>query len=296
MYQKTNFAKLGASAFSRTIVAHITLVLVIVFCSASAETRSDTSSGASLDGSFTQGGLVIGKTEVGAKVLFDGNSIQVSEQGDFLIGFGRDAKLKWPLVIEYSDGQLFESEIKISKRDYEIQRIDGLPPRMVTPSEEDLRRIREEVALIKEARKIDDERTDFLESFDWPVHGIITGVYGSQRILNGEPRRPHYGVDIAAPTDTPVRAPASGVVTVVHPDMYFSGGTVLIDHGHGLSSAFLHLENILVEEGEYVHKGQVFATVGSSGRSTGPHLDWRINLFSSRLDVQLLVGEMPAVE
>lgn len=271
-------------------------MLVIVFYPASAQISSDTSSGASLDGSFTQGGLVIGKTEVGAKVLFDGNSIQVSEQGDFLIGFGRDAKLKWPLVIEYSNGQLFESEIKISKRDYEIQRIDGLPPRMVTPSEEDLRRIREEVALIKEARKIDDERTDFLESFDWPVHGIITGVYGSQRILNGEPRRPHYGIDIAAPVDTPVRAPASGVVTVVHPDMYFSGGTVLIDHGHGLSSAFLHLENILVEEGEYVHKGQVFATVGSSGRSTGPHLDWRINLFSIRLDVQLLVGEMPAVE
>ena len=271
-------------------------MLVIVFSPASAETRSDASIGASLDGSFTQGGLVIGTTEVGAKVLFDGNSMRVSKLGNFLIGFGRDAKPVWSLVIEHPDGQLFESEIEISMRDYKIQRIDGLPPRMVTPSEEDLRRIREEVALLKEARKTDDERTDFLESFDWPVHGIISGVYGSQRILNGEPRRPHYGIDIAAPADTPVRAPASGVVTVVHPDMYFSGGTVLIDHGHGLSSAFLHLEKILVKQGEYVQKGQVFATVGSSGRSTGPHLDWRINLFSSRLDVQLLVGEMPAVE
>lgn len=293
MYRKTNFAK---PVFSRLLVTHFTLWLAIVFSPASAEIRSDASIGASLDGSFTQGGLIIGTTEVGAKVLFDGNSIRVSEQGNFLIGFGRDAKLLWSLIIEYPDGQLFESEIKISKREYDIQRIDGLPPGMVTPSEDDLKRILEEIALVKKARMIDDERTDFLESFDWPVHGIITGVYGSQRILNGEPRRPHYGIDIAAPAGTPVRAPASGIMTVAHPDMYFSGGTVIIDHGHGLSSTFLHLEKIKVEEGEYVKKGQTFATVGSTGRSTGAHIDWRINLFTSRLDVGLLVGEMPAVD
>lgn len=278
------------------LVTHFTLWLAIIFSSAGAEIRSDASIGASLDGSFTQGGLIIGTTEVGAKVLFDGDSIRVSEQGIFLIGFGRDAKLTWPLVIEYPDGRLFASQIEISKREYNIQRIDGLPPRMIEPSEEDLKRIKADSALIKKARMIDDERTDFLESFVWPVYGTITGVYGSQRILNGEPRRPHFGIDIAAPAGTPVRAPASGIMTVAHPDMYFSGGTVLIDHGHGLSSAFLHLEKILVEEGEYVKQGQVFATVGSTGRSTGAHLDWRINLFTSRLDVGLLVGEMPAVD
>ena len=252
--------------------------------------------GASLTGSFTQGGLVFGKTVAGAKVVFDDQPIRVSDQGDFLIGFGRDAKLDWSLVVQHPDGQSFVNYMEISEREYEIQRIDGLPPSMVTPSEEDLKRIREDVAVIKEARNIDDDRTDFLETFNWPTYGIITGVYGSQRILNGEPRRPHFGIDIAAPSGTPVRAPASGVVTVAHPDMYFSGATMIIDHGHGLSSAFLHLEEIVVDEGEYVKKGQVIATVGSSGRSTGPHLDWRINLFSSRLDAQLLVGEMPATE
>ena len=150
--------------------------------------------------------------------------------------------------------------------------------------------------MIRKARTIDDARTDFLEKIDWPVHGIITGVYGSQRVLNGEPRRPHYGVDIHVPVGTPVQAPASGIVTVAHPDMFFSGATMVIDHGHGLSSAFLHLDSILVRTGDYVNKNQVIATVGSSGRSTGPHLDWRINLFSVRLDAQLIVGDMPANE
>ncbi|MDE0310392.1 MAG: M23 family metallopeptidase [Acidiferrobacterales bacterium] len=284
------------SGISSAVVALFALWLPLAFSPAGAEIRSDASTGASLDGSFTQGGLIIGTTRPGAKVVFNGNPVRVSGQGKFLIGFGRDAKPLWPLVIEYPDGQLFTSEVEISKREYDIQRIDGLAPSMVTPSEEDLERIVQETALINKARKIDDERTDFLEPFDWPVHGIITGVYGSQRILNGEPRRPHYGIDIAVPADTPVRAPASGIVTVAHPDMYFSGGTVIIDHGHGLSSAFLHLGGILVTEGEHVKKGQPFATVGSSGRSTGAHLDWRINLFSSRLDVGLLVGEMPPLD
>ena len=285
-----------SSVIFKTFFFRILIALTIVFGVALGNASSDETLGASLDGNFTQGGLIFGKTVVGAKVKIDGQPVRVSDQGDFLIGFGRDAKLVWPLVVEYPDGRLFATDIEISERSYEIQRIDGLPPSMVTPSEEDLKRIREDVRIIKEARKIDDDRTDFLESFIWPAHGIITGVYGSQRILNGEPRRPHYGIDIAAPAGTPVRAPASGVVTVAHPDMYFSGATMIIDHGHGLSSAFLHLEKIVVSEGDYVEKGQVIATVGSSGRSTGAHLDWRINLFSSRLDAQFLVGKMPAVE
>jgi len=143
---------------------------------------------------------------------------------------------------------------------------------------------------------MDDDRVDFLGPIDWPVHGVITGVYGSQRILNGEPRRPHYGIDIHAPTGTVVRAPAAGVVTVAHTDMFFSGATMIIDHGHGLSSTFLHLDTMLVESGDSVEKNQVVATVGSSGRSTGPHLDWRLNLFATRLDPQLIVGEMPSTK
>ena len=257
---------------------------------------ADSDRGADLNGSFTQGGLLFGKTLPGAQVFIDGNAVRVSKDGQFLVGFGRDAKLDWKLVVKHPDGSLFASTVNISEREYEIQRIDGLPPSMVTPSEEDLKRIRADVAVVRAARTIDDDRTDFLENINWPVHGIITGVYGSQRILNGEPRRPHFGIDIHAPTGTPVRAPASGIVTVAHPDMYFSGATMIIDHGHGLSSTFLHLDQIVVEKGDYVKKDQVVATVGSSGRSTGPHLDWRLNLFSARLDPQLIVGEMPKQE
>lgn len=243
-----------------------------------------------------QGGLLFGTTVPGALVFVDGNAVRVSEAGNFLVGFGRDAKLSWELLVQHPNGSLFASTIKISKREYEIQRIDGLPPNLVTPSEEDLKRIREDVAEVVAARSIDHDRTDFLEKMDWPVHGVVTGIYGSQRILNGEPRRPHFGIDIHAPTGTSVRAPASGIVTVAHPDMFFSGATMIIDHGHGLSSAFLHLDKILVDKGDYVQKGQIVATVGSSGRSTGPHLDWRLNLFSARLDPQLIVGEMPKKE
>ena len=179
-------------------------------------------------------------------------------------------------------------------REYRIQRIDGLPPGKVTPrSKEDLARIRREVAMVKRARLTDDARTDFLGGFRWPIKGPISGVYGSQRILNGEPRQPHYGVDIAVPTGTKALAPAAGVVTLAHPDMFFSGGTLIVDHGHGLSSAFLHLSRILVKKGQRVAQGQPIAEVGATGRVTGPHLDWRINLFGRRIDPELLVGPMP---
>ena len=261
-----------------------------------ADVSFDRTRGASLEGSFTQGGLLIGTTVSGAIVSLDEKPVRVSEAGIFLLGFGRDAKLSWSLSVVHPDGNKFDREIEISKRSYDIQRIDGLEPSKVHIVEEDLQRIREDVAVIRKARTIDDARTDFFERIDWPVHGIITGVYGSQRILNGEPRRPHYGIDIHAPAGTPVQAPASGIVTVAHPDMFFSGATMVIDHGHGLSSAFLHLDSIVVRTGDYVKKNQIIATVGSSGRSTGPHLDWRINLFSVRLDAQLIAGAMPTNE
>jgi murein DD-endopeptidase MepM/ murein hydrolase activator NlpD len=246
-----------------------------------------------LEGPRVQGGLVRGRVAPGSKVKFEGERVRVSRDGWFLIGFGRVASPKAVLSVTFPDGRSQRYGLSVKSRKYRIQRIDGLPPGKVTPSKEDLKRIRREVALVKRARKIDDPRTDFLGGFRWPVKGIISGVYGSQRILNGEPRRPHYGIDIAAPKGTRVVAPAAGVVTLVHRDMYFSGGTMLVDHGHGLSSAFLHLSRILVEEGERVAQGQVIAEVGSTGRSTGPHLDWRINLFGRRLDPSLLVGPMP---
>ncbi len=246
-----------------------------------------------LEGPKIQGGLVRGRVAPGSTVKFEGERVRVSKDGWFLIGFGRDAPPKAVLSVTFPDGRSQHYGLAVKPRKYRIQRIDGLPSRKVTPNEEDLRRIRKEVALVRRARKVDDARTDFLGGFHWPVKGRISGVYGSQRVLNGEPRRPHYGIDIAAPKGTRVMAPAAGVVTLVHRDMYFSGGTMIVDHGHGLSSAFLHLSRILVKKGQRVKQGQPIAEVGSTGRSTGPHLDWRINLFGRRLDAALLVGPMP---
>jgi murein DD-endopeptidase MepM/ murein hydrolase activator NlpD len=246
-----------------------------------------------LEGRIVQGGLVVGRTAPDARVRFDGEPVRVSPEGVFLVGFGRDAPETETLVIELPDGRTLERRLDVARRDYDIQRIDGVEPSKVTPPESVLPRIREEVRMVREARTTDAARTDFLQAFEWPVEGRITGVYGSQRFYNGEPRRPHYGIDIAAAAGTPVRAPAAGIVTLAHPDMYFSGGTLILDHGHGLSSAFLHLRHIDVEEGDQVNRGDVIATVGAGGRATGAHLDWRINLFDRRLDPAFLVEPMP---
>jgi murein DD-endopeptidase MepM/ murein hydrolase activator NlpD len=245
------------------------------------------------EGRQIQGGLLTGHAEPGARVEVNGKPVRVSKQGVFLVGFGRDYKGPCKVQVTYADGRRESRQLEIEKREYEIQRIDGLPPRKVEPSKEDLERIRKDNALVKKARKRDDARTDFLDGWIWPAQGIISGVYGSQRILNGQPRRPHFGVDIAAPTGTPVRAPAAGVVTMAHPDMFFSGGTLILDHGHNLSSSFLHLHKILVKVGERVEQGDIIAEIGATGRVTGAHLDWRMNLGRERTDPTLLVPPMP---
>ena len=275
----------------RAVSFAVALLVLLPFASAPAAADA---AGVRLDGPRTQGGLLRGRAPAGSTVEFEGDPVRVSQDGWFLVGFGRDAPPEAKLVIVLPDGRRESRILKIDRREYDIQRIDGLPASKVTPrSEEDLARIRAEVKMVKKARAIDGARADFLSGFRWPTKGRISGVYGSQRILNGEPRRPHFGIDIAAPAGTKVVAPSDGVVTLVHPDMFFSGGTMIVDHGHGLSSAFLHLSRILVEEGERVTQGQPIAEVGSTGRSTGPHLDWRMNLFDRRIDPALLVGPMP---
>jgi len=253
------------------------------------------SPGSALDltGDFIQGGLLFGEAAPGARVAYQGRSLRVSPAGRFIIGLDRDAPLASVIELRRPDGTRESHPLIIDAREYDIQRIDGLPPRKVDPDSEDLARIRTEAALVKAARKRDDPRTDFSEGFIWPVTGRITGVYGAQRILNGKPRRPHYGVDIAAPTGTPVKAPADGVVSLVHPDLFYSGGTLILDHGHGLSSSFLHLHRIRVREGQSVRRGSIIAEVGATGRVTGPHLDWRMNWFDQRVDPALLTGPMP---
>ena len=250
--------------------------------------------GIRLEGPRTQGGLLRGRVAPGTSVAVGGVPVRISEDGWFLVGFGRDEPSDAELLVTHPDGRSERLTLAVAPRDYRIERIDGLPPGKVTPHRDDeLARIRREARLVEEARSIDDPRTDFRSGFRWPLRGRISGVYGAQRILNGEPRQPHYGVDIAAPAGTKARAPANGLVTLAEPDLFLSGGTLIVDHGHGLSSTFLHLSRILVARGQRVRQGEPVAEVGATGRATGPHLDWRVNLFERRLDPALLAGPMP---
>ncbi len=245
-----------------------------------------------MQGPFIQGGLIQGYTEEGVQVEVDGKPVRVSAEGEFLLGFDRDHPLESRLKVIYPDGVEEFRVLKVEPREYKTQYIDGLEKRKLMPRERDMERIREEGAQVKAARKRDDARSDYRSGWEWPVEGQISGIYGSQRVLNGEPRRPHYGVDIAAPTGTSVRTPADGVVTLSHPDMFFSGGTIIVDHGYRLSSSFLHLSRLLVKLGDRVRRGDVIGEVGATGRVTGAHLDWRMNLRDQRIDPQLLVSPM----
>jgi murein DD-endopeptidase MepM/ murein hydrolase activator NlpD len=247
-----------------------------------------------LDGVMQQGGVVFGKTDPGAEVRFEGRQVRVSEEGRFVFGFGRDFAESARVEVRYPDGAVETRELTVAAREYQIQRIDGLPPSKVTPPEEVWERIKRENAEIAAARAQDRPSTAFLARFQWPVEGRISGVYGSQRILNGIPKRPHFGIDIAAPAGTPIRAPAVGLVTLAADDHYYTGGTVILDHGHGLTSAFLHLQEVRVSPGQTVAQGEVIGTLGATGRATGPHLDWRINWFDQRLDPAFFVPPMPA--
>lgn len=246
-----------------------------------------------LSGSFTQGGIVFGRTDPGTRLALDGIPVRVDPDGAFVFGFHRDAPPAAELVITAPDGSVERRNLEVAARTYEVQRIDGLPANMVTPPKDVLDRIRRDAAQVRAARATDRPVADFRSGFVWPATGVITGVYGSQRILNGEPRQPHYGIDIAAPTGTPVVAPADGEVTLAATDHYYTGGTLILDHGHGLSSTFIHLDTVTVAVGDRVAQGAPIGTVGASGRATGPHLDWRINWFDRRLDPAYVVPPMP---
>ncbi len=241
---------------------------------------------------LSQGALVWGKVAPGNTVTMDDEALDVAADGTFVFGFGRDETGERTLHVEGSE--VCALTLKIEPRDYRIQRIEGVPQRTVTPDPEDLERIRREAALVASARKNSRAAVDFAGGFDWPVTGRISGVYGSQRVYNGTPGRPHFGVDVAVPTGTPITTPAPGVVTLAEPDLFYSGGTIIIDHGMDVSSSFLHLSDVTVEVGQRVEPGDIIGKVGSTGRATGPHLDWRMNWRNRRVDPQLLAPPMPA--
>ena len=246
-----------------------------------------------LTGQWVQGAMLIGKAHAGERIEFNGRRLRVDNDGVFVFGLGRDAGSSAELTVIKTSGERESHTFAVEQREYAIQRIEGVPPQTVNPPQEQLARIQNESRLTREARAKETGRRDFLQTITWPLLGPITGVYGSQRVYNGEPRRPHFGVDVARPTGTPVVAPLPGVVTLAYDNMFFSGGTLIMDHGHGISSTFIHLSKILVEEGAEVGQGDPIAEVGAPGRVTGPHLDWRMNWFHHPLDPQLLVGPMP---
>jgi murein DD-endopeptidase MepM/ murein hydrolase activator NlpD len=246
-----------------------------------------------LAGEIVQGGLVRGQVAPDRRVWLDGRSLRVTADGWFVFGLGRDAPASAELLVRAATGEERRHILQIAPRTYRIQRIDGLPPRKVTPSEADLAKIRADARLLDAARGRDTAARDFIDQMAWPVIGPISGVYGSQRILNGEPRAPHRGVDVAAPTGTPVGAMGRGVVSLAETDMYFTGGTVMLDHGHGLHSIYVHLDEVGVTVGQQLRRGQTLGTVGATGRATGPHLHWGVYWFDRAVDPALLVGTMP---
>ena len=235
-------------------------------------------------GKFEQGSFILGKTSPNSKIQIDSKKIRVSKDGYFAFGLDRDRKND--VVIKVTEnGETKTLQKKVLKREYKIQRIDGLPPKQVTPPPEVYKRIKKDNKLIGKARSLDTRYDFFKNKFIYPIDKyIITGVYGSQRILNGKPRRPHYGIDFHAPEGTPVKAMMDGEVTLAEDDMYFTGGTIIFDHGHGVSTLYMHMKDINVKVGQKIKQGQIVGTLGQSGRATGPHLDIRLNWFDVKLD------------
>ena len=249
----------------------------------------------SLDGSLLPGGLVHARVAPGTAVALDGQALDVTDDGLVLFGLGRDAKPSFELSL--TGPVNCTRRVNIAPREYNIQRVEGVPQRTVTPDPADQERIAREREWVRQAKARNIQRPDLLAAavagFEWPATGPISGVYGSQRIYNGRPGSPHYGVDVAVPTGSIVRAPAPGIVTLAEPDLFYSGGTIILDHGYRLSSSFLHLSKVRVAVGQEVAAGDIIGEVGATGRATGPHLDWRMSWRSVRIDPQLLVPPMP---
>jgi murein DD-endopeptidase MepM/ murein hydrolase activator NlpD len=276
----------------RTWLGVIALLLPVLGMASESETTPF-----ELKGDWRQGSVLIGKTESGARIWFNNRRLNLTENGDFVLGLDRDAKDRAEIRYQASANakpQLFR--YAVSKRKYDIQNITGLPQGMVTPTPEIEARIVQDQHKITAARNQETTQLGFVEPFIWPCEGRISGVFGSQRILNGTPKQPHYAVDVAVPTGTSVKAPADGVISLAEPDFYLTGGTLMIDHGYGLVSTMIHLSKLLVKSGDHVKQGQIVAESGMTGRATGPHLHWGVSWFNSRVDAQLLVPPMQSPE
>ena len=249
-----------------------------------------------LKGEATQGGVMIGRAAPNSTVTLDGKPVLVAPDGSFVIGFGRDHGLTAALDVSVNRGPRERRTLIVAPRIFDIQSIKGVAQKYVEPSPEDMKRIQEEQRLIREARAKRSMVGDFANGFVWPITGIITSVYGSQRIFNGQPRAPHNGVDIAAPSGTPIHAAADGTVALAGPDLFFNGNLMILDHGLGFTTVYAHMSEFLVKQGDKVKKGQVIGKVGATGRVTGPHLHWGANWAGIGVDPSQLVGPIPKAE
>ncbi len=266
------------------------LALVPAMLSADAvQAQATSEAGVVFPASASQGAMVIGKVPAGSSVQYAGRTLRVSGYGSVVFGIGRDATGPLQVRITLPDGTQRTSSIAVTPRDWPTERVNGVPPKTVNPPAAIAERIKREQAQVTAARDRDDARTDFAQPFIWPVQGRISGRFGNARVYNGQPGAGHSGMDIAVPTGTPVKAPAAGVVTFAAPDLYLTGGTLLLDHGFGISSNLLHLSRIDVKVGDRVEQGQVIAAVGATGRATGPHLHWGMNWFDIRIDPLLVL-------
>lgn len=268
---------------------NVLLVAACSFFSISAQAQI------SLQGKFEQGSLVRGTVPVGTQVSLNEQVINVTANGEFAIGFEREAALEQTLTVVYPNGLTEIKPLTISAREYKIDRVEGISKKIMKPDPVAQKRAAADAKQTRAARERHIESNAFMQDFIWPVTGRISGVYGSQRVYNGKPGNPHFGVDVARPTGTVVVSPADGVITLAVPDMFYSGGTVIIDHGYGVSSTFLHLSKIYAKEGDVVTQGQQLAEIGATGRVTGPHLDWRLNWYQMRLDPVSIVPPMKQV-
>lgn len=247
----------------------------------------------SLVGELRQGGLIRAQIAPGAMVTIDGRNIELNSEGRFIFGFDRDHDKTTTVEVTYANGTVWSGALDIVPREYDIQYVEGIAKKYIEPAPETLARIRAEAKRKRAARARNEISSGFLADFVWPLTGRISGVYGSQRFYNGNPGRPHFGVDVAAPTGTLFHSPAAGVVTLADDDMYYEGGLIFLDHGHGLTSAFLHLSGVDVKPGDIIAKGDLLGRVGAGGRANGPHLDWRMYWFDQHIDPVLVVGPMP---
>jgi len=280
-------------AIEKPIKNHFKISSLCLFATLSFTASFSAQAEIQLSGEIMQGGLIIGKTQPNSEVMLNKRVLPVSVNGDYVFAFSRDDKSEYLLKITTPDGTVEKQTLVPTKRDYKISRVEGISKKIMNPNKKANVRAKQDRIAIKKVRKISSELTDFSQGFIAPRSSRITGVYGSQRFYNGVPKTPHYGVDYAGAIGAPVKSPADGKILLWVPDMFYSGGTLVIDHGHGITSNFLHLSDSLVSVGDYVKQGQIIAKIGNSGRVTGPHLDWRMNWHNVRFDPQLAMKVVP---